>query len=102
MIELEDEVRALIRQLFPADDQARAAALLEQTCNDNLPNIGPLIPTNTNLARIRFGALKLSEGKFEKLQRIVKMDWRDILVAAGFANSLEEHKRWADRILHPS
>jgi hypothetical protein len=53
--------------------------------------------TPDGLERVRFAALKLSEGNMEKLHRAVKLakaDWRDLLVAAGFADSVHAHKHW--------
>jgi len=47
--------------------------------------------------RIRFAALKLSKGDLERLQeavRLAKIDWRDLLVAAGFANDINIHQSW--------
>ena len=56
------------------------------------------------LERIRFAVLKLSDGDVEKLDAAVnlaKTDWRDLLVAAGFGDSLTEHDCWADSLLKP-
>jgi hypothetical protein len=42
-------------------------------------------------------ALKLSGGRMDKLREAVKLantDWRDLLVAAGFADSVDAHKHW--------
>jgi len=47
---------------------------------------------------VRFAALKLSEGNKDKLLRAAQLaqyDWRDLLVAAGFANDAEAHNSWA-------
>jgi hypothetical protein len=46
---------------------------------------------------VRFAALKLSEGDLEKLKRAMEVgntDYRDLLVAAGFASHHELHQRW--------
>jgi hypothetical protein len=58
------------------------------------------IPREARVRRsgeILFRPLKLSNGNFEKLRQAVdlaKIDWRDLLVAAGFANDVEAHKKW--------
>jgi hypothetical protein len=42
----------------------------------------------------------LSEGSLGKLCAAVKLaktDWRDLLVAAGFADSVDAHKNWTLR-----
>jgi len=50
------------------------------------------------MERVRFAALKLSEGNTDKLLRAAQLaqrDWRELLVPAGFANDAEAHKSWA-------
>ena len=49
------------------------------------------------LERIRFAALKLSNGDLGELRQAVQIagiDWRDVLVAAGFGHDLRAHERW--------
>jgi hypothetical protein len=46
---------------------------------------------------VRFAALKLSEGRLDRLEEAIKLaqtDWRDLLVAAGFAHDVEAHLNW--------
>ena len=52
--------------------------------------------------RVRFAALKVSDGDLAKLAEAIELanqDYRDLLVSAGFAGDPEEHQRWwpADR-----
>jgi len=68
--------------------------MLEE-CGNNLPFLQDF--DEFKLERFRFAALKLSEGQLNKLDRavaIAKRDWRDLLVAAGFANNIEAHRSW--------
>jgi hypothetical protein len=47
--------------------------------------------------RLQFSALKLSEGNLDKLNRAValgKLDWRDLLMAAGFGEDIKAHLTW--------
>jgi hypothetical protein len=47
--------------------------------------------------RFQFAALKLGKGKLDKPDRAVtlaKRDWRDLLVAAGFAEDISAHMSW--------
>jgi hypothetical protein len=47
--------------------------------------------------RVRFSALKISNGNLEKLKEAIAIgedDWRDLLLAAGFANDPGKHLRW--------
>ena len=84
-----------VRALFPPTQHDEVAAILQHQCGNNLPFLGKETPEG--LERFRFAALKLSRGKMDKLLDAVKVantDWRDLLVAAGFADSAESHKDW--------
>jgi hypothetical protein len=64
-------------------------------CGNNLPSCDD--DDEFQLERIRFSALKLSAGNIDKLRdaiKLAKTDWRDLIVAAGFANDPTAHKRW--------
>ncbi len=96
MAGLSEQTCDVVRRLFRPEDYSHVAALLEEECGNNLPFLEKL--DEYGLERVRYAALKVSDGDLEKLRRAValaKTDWRDLLVAAGFANSLEAHKYWA-------
>ena len=96
MMELSEETWELVQKLFAPEQHQAAARLLEEECGNNLPFLAELDPYR--LERFRFAALKLSGGRLSDLQTAVavaRQDWRDLLVAAGFANSLDAHKQWA-------
>jgi hypothetical protein len=47
--------------------------------------------------RVRFAALKVSDGDLQKLAESIEManmDYRDLLVTAGFASHHEQHQWW--------
>jgi hypothetical protein len=49
------------------------------------------------MERIRFAALKLSEGDMGRLRAAIdlaKLDWRDLLMNAGFGWSVHVHEKW--------
>jgi hypothetical protein len=72
-----------------------ASELLVRECGNNLPFCEKL--DEFHLERIRFSALKLSAGNIDGLRNAIKLakeDWRDLLVAAGFADDTTAHKRW--------
>ena len=94
---LSTRIRAKLDQLFSADERAAAAELLEHQCGAGLPLIAAQGPEG--IERIRCAALKLSEGSLEKLHLAVSFannDWRDVLVAAGFAHGMRAHLAWLD------
>lgn len=69
--------------------------LLRVECGNNLPFCRN--DDEFALNRIRFAALKLSDGDLSKLCKVVeiaKCDWRDLLVAAGFAEDARSHNDW--------
>ena len=81
------ELLKKLEALFPQEEFSAAAALLEMECGRNLPFAETL--GIEGIERVRCAVLKLSEGSIEKLRHEVlaaNFDWRDVLVAAGFAN----------------
>lgn len=69
--------------------------LLLEECGYNLSFLGKV--NAAAMDRFRFAVLKVSGGNMEKLCRAVQFaqqEWRDLLLAAGFANSLDAHKSW--------
>ena len=81
--------------LFPPATREAARRLLTQECGADLPLSGDTTPAS--LERIRFAALKVSDGRIEKLKQAIELartDWRDLLVDAGFAHDPQAHKSW--------
>jgi hypothetical protein len=59
----------------------------------------PLVRDPNEIERIQLAALKVSEGdagKFLEAAALARMDWRDLLMAAGFGYDVEEHLRWVE------
>ncbi len=95
---ISQETERRIAALFPPSSKAEVSELLINQCGNNLPFCGN--DDELQLERIRFSALKLSAGNIDKLKdaiKLAKTDWRDLLVAAGFANDTTAHKRWIPR-----
>lgn len=90
----------LVASIFPPEDVDNARRLLEEECADNLPLIHS--PDPESLDRIRFAAIRASGGDLEQLLDMVvlaQVDWRDLLVVAGFGYSTEAHNDWANTTL---
>lgn len=84
-----------LEALFSPSEQAEAGDLLVELCGNNLPFCEGSDPAS--LERLRFAALKLSGGRLSELYGALDLantDWRDLLVAAGFAHDLDAHKSW--------
>jgi len=100
MIPLSSDTRHLVAALFPVDLQEEVERWLREECADNLPLVGKA--DSRSLERIRFAVLKLSGGDLDRLLEsidLAQMDWRDLFVAAGFAESLTAHREWATGVL---
>ena len=94
-MQLSPETRKRVDFLFLADEREEVIRLLEESCGTNLP-----FCENKNefeLERIRYAALKLSNGDVKRLQdavRLASIDWRDLLMAAGFGYDATIHNSW--------
>jgi len=88
-------VRGHITRLFPTDRQEEVSRLLREDCGESLPGAAKASPDL--LERVQCAALKVSAGNLEKLYDAIALaqtDWRDLLVAAGFAEDTQAHKHW--------
>ena len=98
MVELTEATREKVRQLFSQEQYPNVVQVLETECGNNLPFLQR--ESAEGLEPFRFAALKLSNGNLQNLRsaiELAKSDWRDLLVAAGFANSVDAHKSWNPR-----
>ena len=93
---LTDATVDCIHRMFSLTDRDRVSTLLIEECGDTLPLSIPANPAS--LERIRFAVLKVSGGDLNRLQQAIdlaKVDWRDVLVAAGFGSDLIAHTSWS-------
>ena len=93
--QLSPETQRRLDALFVGAARQTAADLLITRCGTNLPFCEE--SDARGLERIRFAALKLSNGDLGELRRaveIAQIDWRDVLVAAGFAHDVRAHEVW--------
>ena len=87
-----DTLRAVV-VMFP-----QAIHVLQEEFGWNLPFSSA--SSEVNLERIRFAAIKLSDGRIKELHDAVdraRTDWRDLLVEAGFADETRAHLDWLGR-----
>jgi hypothetical protein len=92
---LSSETEWRVTFLFPPDRREQVRALLQEECGNNLPFCQNF--DESEMDRIRFSVLKLSDGDLNQLQKAIGLantDWRDLLVAAGFANDIKLHYSW--------
>ncbi len=95
MVPLSQATLERLHALFDPKDRESATKFLVEDCAENIPLWRPTTPEG--LERIRFAALKISEGKLEALVDAIaeaQTDYRDALVWAGFADDVDAHLRW--------
>jgi hypothetical protein len=88
---LSPETEKRVELLFPPEDWERVSAMLVDECGENIPGW-----KMADIERLRFAALKLSQGKIHKLAGAVdlaKIYFRDVLMAAGFGET-DSYKSW--------
>lgn len=94
-INLSPSTVSRLSALFVGPDRDEAERLLVQHCGNRLPFCED--SDAASLERIRFAALKLSDGDLPALRSAVDLantDWRDLLVAAEFADDPNAHQSW--------
>ncbi|HZN02038.1 MAG TPA: hypothetical protein VFD06_00475 [Candidatus Polarisedimenticolia bacterium] len=94
-VPLSAATRERLERLFHGEDARVAAELLVNECGGNLPFAANVDPVGCE--RTRFAALKLSKGRLDLLRQAIelaKVDWRDLLMAAGFGHDVNAHKGW--------
>ena len=90
----------LVEIFFSPKQVAEAVQWLEYECGNNLPSCNN--HDEYQMERIRFAAIKLSQGNINKLLRAIdeaRMDWRDLFMAADFGYDVNAHEKWAMEIL---
>jgi hypothetical protein len=95
-VDLSEGTKELIARLFAPSDRQEAAVLLSEKCGFNLS--GTRGWPERGFERIQFAAIKVSGGTLAGLATAVQLanvDWRDLLVAAGFAHDPTAHKSWS-------
>jgi len=93
MVDLTQATMDRIKILFPHAHE-HVADLLRVECAEDL---GWKPCTPAGLERIRFAVLKLSRGRADRLRHAIReahLDWRDVLMAAGFGLSVDAHRSW--------
>ena len=100
-VPLSDETKLRVEALFDENEALLASELLVNECGNNLPFMENV--DAVGLERLRYAALKLSGGRLDALRdaiELAKIDWRDLLMAAGFGYDIHTHKRWVPERPH--
>ena len=92
---LSAETTRRVRIMFRGHERDEAERLLVQECADNLPFVEA--DDATGIERLRYAALKVSNGSLSRLRGAIdlaKVDWRDLLMEAGFGEDETAHLSW--------
>jgi hypothetical protein len=98
-IPLSNRTKRAAELLLIEPDRSRIEQRLVAETSEDIPMWREFTPEG--LERIRFSVLKLiAQGaKNENIAfNHAKMDWRDLFMSAGFAESATEHERWYEKI----
>lgn len=100
MIELSARQKFLLQKKFPAENFHQIRCRIEQNAGKTIPFCGNSRPSQ--LDRIRFAIIKLSDGCPSQLDKAIELahnDWRSLLMSAEFGTDPHEHNHWFDREL---
>lgn len=92
----------LINSKCPPAIRQEVCSLLSEKCSLGLPCVDPGLEGVALIDRIQLAAIRRSEWKIGKIKKAVKfaqVDWRDLLMASGFGESLTAHKGWQEGAL---
>jgi hypothetical protein len=94
-IPLSPGTRRAVRAVFCNEHWERVERTLLADCGP------PKVETTLDgLDRIRLAVLKTSAGdlrRFDEAVLLAQIDWRDVLMGAGFGDDLSAHLRWQPR-----
>ncbi|MGB7874619.1 MAG: hypothetical protein WBL25_09570 [Anaerolineales bacterium] len=98
MNSLRPSVIAAIANLFTLYERETITTMLIEECTAE-----KLYSSSAEgVERIQLAVLKLSQGNADKFLAAIELahlDWRDVLVAAGFGIDLRAHLKWAEEII---
>lgn len=99
-IPLSERTRQLAQVLFDEPLRSRVIDALVREVSENIPLCENSTPEG--MERIRFAVMKLiaeNETHFNVALNHAQMDWRDLFMAAGFADSAEQHRHWYHKVI---
>jgi hypothetical protein len=104
VIPLSVATRDRLEVLFEGADLVEAEQILSYEClgpggieGTGSTNMNGADPVRAMVERLRFAALKVSEGNLDELRRAVawaRVDSRDLLLWAGFDRDVRQHLDW--------
>lgn len=99
--EQEDKIDIVLKHYFQSKNLVDANKTMED-CKRKFKKVYGYGIFSQMWHRVSISIVKTSRGDLESLKNAANLsltDWRDALVIAGFANSIESHKEWEDKII---
>lgn len=96
---LSKNTKGIVHRLYKSSEAKKVCDILEFECGTEKISCEGWTPEQ--MERIRFAVLKLDTEKKLDLYSAIKLaqvDWRDLLISAGFAEELNSHEVWAKHI----
>jgi len=93
-IALSEAAEQRLQLAFSPEERREARRMLVYECGAGIEDWGS---DPSAYDRLRFAAMKASQGRIEGLRWAIAMaqkDWRDLLIHAGFAEDARAHERW--------
>jgi hypothetical protein len=93
--DLTERTQRHVRTIFRPSDVEAVERILVSRCGANLPGFESA--SSDQIERIRAAVVRISAGRLNDLSEAVQLaelDWRDVLVAAGFAEDPAAHLHW--------
>jgi len=93
---LSRETQRRVDMMYSPEQREEVTRLLGEQCGHNIPGTRPDWD-EVAFEQLRFSVLKVSRGDIEALKKAItlaKIDFRDVIIWAGFASSTGEHKKW--------
>jgi hypothetical protein len=97
------ETQRRVEMMYYPEQVEEVTRLLVEECGYNIPGTRAKDDEHS-MERLRFAALKVSSGHIGRLKEAVdlaKVDYRDVLLWAGFANDVAKHKAWLPEAMGP-
>ena len=94
-LKLGPETQRRVNLLFDPALSGLASRMLMEQCGNNIPFDQTC--DKYQMERLPYAVLKLSGGDIDKLQQAINdatVDSRDVLMAAGFGDDIEAHRKW--------
>jgi hypothetical protein len=92
----------LIEHCCPSLLQPTVTSLLLERCSASLPGAGSSSEWIELIDRVQLAAIRGSRWNITEIEKnvaLANLDWRDLLMGAGFGEDLAAHKRWQQHAL---